>query len=1306
MGWVIQRRLSEYLQCELYHSLGAYHVAEERLAKLGDELRLDERHAVSRGQEFEESQGDEIETAGLLHLVDLAKSYNHKLGWYRYASSPKPRTDPERTRDSREPSWPARDPLPDGLPLTNIDRFGVGFADASIESNRNAPWSSEKNWDRVPRFYSEAIAALEMREAEDDSTQWSVKGEDVKREESNRRNFALSLITPRDGIAEKGSDRAAEIRLARRLKRYKHRRKAAHDWLAPAFSAESSSQLEDRYPVDSSFLGQIVGDDLSIGNDSLPMFVVAVQAEAHLSMHAVEAWRSMCLGEHANTIGHDEREWLNRELERSIALSTFAYCAGRTVPWIFAKDPEERIRVFSDVSKAWENVVPVRCMWIAEQVSLLALHRRAYARSLKGESEQAYNDYHKLQQLIRDTERRVRAAPIHTDGALEFLAGLNAEAHHHIGELYRSAHAYKPALEHFEAATHRLADLRKDETVDEVLSNSRWYVELKISHGKACYEMGRHKEALGWHLRAWHAFLELLASETETEINADAIEEAILWLDGVKFEPELRKSDISDKLRPVVDQLDRINTVGRVGALAAEILLRLGHLLFVLNVGTFDKASVDKPQDKRGEERAARARIRRTLGFACLVKACECDPHSTLVGADLLKARFRFDGWFGGELGDEYKDNLRLPTLMPISEHWPRGGDDYERLARVAEYMMLKARIEEFDRPGVKEDRGIKTDSLLARDLLLSLFMSTDSINVRKSQIHKFLTKKRDERPLPGHDAGPSIEFICMRRYSSPFPLLPRPSAFRALGGGYLVRLHGRNSTAPPYGVVVDPGVDFVENLYRSGYALSDVDMVVLTHDHVDHIGALDPLLSLLHVRRELLWKEEQGENRQSSEGTRQIKVLMSRSVFQRYERVKQLHDVENPCEGEFEFVCFEDMKNTEGVLRLDSRKFMDWPEDFEIVAMRSDLARGPSRRNAHKSSRKRPYGHYDLSELPSHGLCFRTVDGHGPSLALTSDTPAPPSKEDRSHSRWKKIWAPALNSDVLIAHLGSVPVTELRRMNPVENALKPKTIEAMFEADATVPDDDYMELEAFQKLLQDANPDLQGQIAYAQWLRSHLPGKEKRVEGVSSRDAKLTERVPPGWLPPPDHNYLTGILAWAREYRDTRVALGAAGKRPGLFVIGELSEELGTMRGKVAGRLNEHIFKVTRERERGEERRAAARKRMRPIELAETGMLYALTGDIGLHLCIACGGEPGAVGDPSVSGQKLPSRVEVLCTLCNLDTDRAPEERYHVAHDVYEVCVKGENEGIFYNCSEHDPAHQEEPTFLEKLERFDIFGR
>ena len=96
-------------------------------------------------------------------------------------------------------------------------------------------------------------------------------------------------------------------------------------------------------------------------------------------------------------------------------------------------------------------------------------------------------------------------------------------------------------------------------------------------------------------------------------------------------------------------------------------------------------------------------------------------------------------------------------------------------------------------------------------------------------------------------------------------------------------------------------------------------------------------------------------------------------------------------------------------------------------------------------------------------------------------------------------------------------------------------------------------------------------------------------------------------------------------------------------------------------------------------------------------GSFCALTADIGLSVCISADTEaPVSIG----------SKTEVLCTTCDLDTDRAPSERYHFAHDIYEVCVKGENEGIFYNCLEHDPMRQEDQRFLERLERFDIFGR
>ena len=1231
-----QRRLSEYLQYELYHSLGAYSVAEELFGDLAKRMRS----KLGAGSDGDGWEGAEASTStALLDLVEISRLHNHQLGWYRYASSPRKRPDPTRSRSAVEEEWPNRDPLPHRLPLTDVKRFRVGPTGRSVEASRAAPWSSEAEWDRVPRFYSEAIRALELHR----DTLASSRPESRRRpdEEPDCESFGRSLVARRDGGAEPTEPRAAARRLERRIDRYRHRLDEAIETIAPVAGGDHGA-TEDRrddgyaFPHNESFLHQIVSDDLTTGAGSLPVFVLRALAEAHLSMHAVEAWQRMCLGERAHMIGAAEREWLDRELDRSIALDTFAFCVSRTAPWLFAKGKKERRRVIADVSSAWENIVPTRCMWIATQVGLLALHRRAYARALRGQPDRAYNDYHKLQHLIRDAERRVRAAPLHVDGALEFLTGLNAEAHHHIGELYRSEHAHKPALEHFKAASHRLESLRQDPTGNEVLTNSRWYVELQISHGKACYEMGRHKEALAWHLRALRAFLQLLASETETEANVAAIEEAIAWLESVKFEPELRKSEVSERIGPIVAQLDRITMVGRVGALAAEILLRLGHLLFVLNVGHFDVAEIGSPP-KAARGRMARERVRATLAFACLEKARECNPHSTLVGADLFKTRFRFNHWMKGSLPEEYAELLEVPALEPLEAQWPRGGDDYERLARVAEYLMLRERKDRFEDPPDCEDAGGR-EALLARDLLLDLFMSTDSINVRKSQIHRFLMRPKLAEPLPGSHQTPAIEFICMRRYSSPFPLLPRPSAFRALGGGYFVRLHGGDA---PYGIVVDPGVDFVENLYRSGYSLSDIDMIVVSHDHVDHLGALDPLLSLLHVRAELLSKEDSAGGGGSG-AAGQVKVLVSDSVDKRYKGVKRLKR-----SSEFEFERFERLMAADGSGRLSSDSFFaGFPAEFEILAISSAVGAEDERRG----------GHRDLSDHPSHGFCFRVSEGRGPSVAITSDTPPPPPPtEKRRWKRWREAWGPAISADILVAHLGSVPLTELRRMDSFE---RPGAAEdGAAGADIEI-------VERLRGLLEDADENLKGQIEYAQWLRSHVPEGEPPLE-----PARLVGPVSERWLPPPEHNYLAGLMRWAHEYATARKQRGGAQGRSGMFVVGELSEELATMRGKIAVRLNWHIFGQRGERSP-----------------------YALTSDIGLHACVTS-------ADPH-------PRVEVLCTNCNLDNDRAPEERYHAAGEIHEVCVKGENEGIFYNCLDHDPARQEEPAFLEQLERFDIFGR
>lgn len=1248
----MQVELSEYLQCELFHVLGAYDLAESRLAGLSEQLKRGPASTVGKGGDG--SEGSENGFDALSEIADMSSEYNRELKWNRYASHPGAGPHSAANGGSQS-SRPIREPLPRRLPLTAAERFEILSDDESSDRSRTPSWAFNKRWEPIPKFYGLVIATLESIDADN-----SFEDADLQK---LRAQFATSIVAPRDpGAFRAGGEKADPSRIRRRKARYHERREEAINSIGPHRSPGARSEPSPRYKVEteSDYRPQLewIENNLEDGFHSAAMFVLRAQLEGHLSMHAVEVWRNLCLGGQAESITSYEADWLNRELDRSIALSTFAFCAGRIMPWIFAKDSTEREIVLSRPVRAWENMIPVRCIWVATQVSLLALHRRAYAHALKDDPISAYNDYHKLQKEIRDTERRVRLAPLHVEGALVFLAALNAEAHHHIGELYRSQHAHRPALDHFRAAAHGLEKLKSEDAGAEILGNSRWYVELQISYGKACYEMGRHKEALYWHLSAWESFLGLLSSETTTTAKTDAIEQARAWLDRVKYEPEIRKSDVNAQIGPVVEQLGRITMVGRLGALAAEILLRLGHLLFVLNI---------RPEHRfagKGDEANRTA----ALAAACLVKAAECDPHSTLIGADLLKTALR-------QKRDDDKIAKEvlaaLESIAPIDEQWPGGGGDFEKLARVAEYLVLRG--QRLDRPG---NGGGDGDRKIAQALMLDLFMSTDSTDVRKSQIHRFLMKERTKRACPA-TAGKSIEMICMRRYSSAFPLLPRPSAFRALGGGYFVRVQaGRPSksgkSAPkPVGIVVDPGVDFVENLYRTGYALGDIDMIVVTHDHVDHLGGLDPLLSLLHVRTEILKKEPT-----APAGT--VTVLTSRSVARRYKATTLLQ----ASGSSLNFRCFEDDGEPENQEEEKEEVELYSPEQavkvdgtthrFEILPMSS---------KACNPEEKRP-GHRDLSDRPSFGICIR-IDEAGPSVAITSDTPEPPRLAEGDQEPWMTTFKPALEADILVCHLGSVPLTELRRMDGYDPG-DPKILHSEKpKAKRTIEDE--AALKGIRDALQQANAPLLGQIEYSHWLRSHQ-GDQPPVP-----TADLVGKVDPAWLPPRDHNYLRGLLTWARAFRDKSSELldpaasleEGDGDRVGgrLFVVGELSEELGTMRVKLATRLNQYVFAPKRRK-----RKRRHHERRWPHS--------ALTGDIGLHTCVSENGE----------GVR---KVEVLCTTCNLDTDRAREERHHAASEIDEVCVKGENEGIFYNCREHHPtSRREDEAFLERLERFDIFGR
>ena len=87
-----------------------------------------------------------------------------------------------------------------------------------------------------------------------------------------------------------------------------------------------------------------------------------------------------------------------------------------------------------------------------------------------------------------------------------------------------------------------------------------------------------------------------------------------------------------------------------------------------------------------------------------------------------------------------------------------------------------------------------------------------------------------------------------------------------------------------------------------------------------------------------------------------------------------------------------------------------------------------------------------------------------------------------------------------------------------------------------------------------------------------------------------------------------------------------------------------------------------------------------------------ALTADIGLSVFI--------------EKNDNNSFIRVLCSNCDVDNDYTADERYHDPTKIQEVCVKGDDEGIYYNCEDHDPGIQTEPFFVERMERYDIFSK
>jgi len=248
--------------------------------------------------------------------------------------------------------------------------------------------------------------------------------------------------------------------------------------------------------------------------------------------------------------------------------------------------------------------------------------------------------------------------------------------------------------------------------------------------------------------------------------------------------------------------------------------------------------------------------------------------------------------------------------------------EDIQRITETRHYLFQLFR----DR---KRDK--KLDKILFESILIQ-----EQVNLKEDEFEYFLRKKSQ--------TNDDIIFHNLRKWNSYTPILSMSGA-DSVGGGFYINVKGK-------GIVIDPGLNFVENFKNAGYTFGDIDTIFVSHAHNDHTADLESILTLLYkynsnIKKLYEMQEKQNEQKSVKElsshdglkntsyievGTldhrfelkkskknlskhiKVLKIYMTKSTFKKYAGIFSLHKKSNYrihlIEGGKDYPIFDDNKD------------------------------------------------------------------------------------------------------------------------------------------------------------------------------------------------------------------------------------------------------------------------------------------------------------------------------------------------------------------------------------------------------------
>jgi len=956
---------------------------------------------------------------------------------------------------------------------------------------------------------------------------------------------------------------------------------------------------------------------------------------------------------------------------------------------------------------------------ISECLVLLSYLRRGFAYLLLDNPEKAFNDFSKVEKyanLLRKNSLQ------NTDNVTTLYSRLMLPYTYSLkGELYRRNFSFYNAHQYFCNSITKLEDLKnsKNDKIEKILNNSIALIRIKINKGKTFLELGEFKKSLKWFLKALLDYLKITknsinnskdpenntrkANNTKNIENiTEDIDKAIRYLEETKLDTHISKKELYNKIEPIVSDLQKIQN-NFYPLLFSDICTRIAVVLTLLKLPDYSNNNkmTSKNPKRHGLALKWLEQAYYCLGSASyqiissklskISKLSEISSQLSQISSKLPQIAKLPEIAELSEISSQLSQIAKLPEIAELSEISSQLSQISSKLPQISVLDKISSKLSKISKlseissqlsqissklPEIAElseissqlsqisskllqiaelpDKGkpkiycnaltilnclilyeklklIKDDDLpclcteaiellkngkyelihfggfrdiiyrilaittlkslqskkndkqdwekdIAQRLLQSLLIYTEDFSIKNAELYRYLMK---ERKITRTKDERSIYIYGLQRWSSINPALVRPSAFKIKGGGMLIVYNGK-------GIAIDPGINFIENLYSEGFSIADIDYIIATHDHIDHIADVDTLMSLYYRRYKIEGSSKVKKN--------PLTLILNPSVSARY--------------------SFLINQNPELFRKIELSTEDDWRkifEDFQIKAITVE--------------------HFDLS-APKYSNTIGLILSFGKKfkIGITSDTFY---KEEIIQKFIDE------HLDIFIVHINSVPFRELKAACDV--SIDEKICKFL---------DLMKKNKKFEPILKE--------ILYS--LGYNYDDYDKKVLMEEERWNQLFNDEEPILG---QHLLLYGTLKTFERFIET-----TSYSKNKLFLITEISEEMGNYRSKVARYLNDHFEKKNR-----------------------SNSVKCLTMDIGMCIRIK-----------DISNPK----IEIRCSECRLSNDHDEDDRFHPISEIKEVCLKQEEEGLFYFCPYHDPEgpykSTEEYEFAERLERYQPF--